>query len=172
MKRFFSFLFLLVFLLGCCGCNTTNQEDDQKTVVFYYCTDIISYETDNGVIATEVRSTAYDSEDLKDLLDLYFEGPVNVNLVSPFPSGLIIEDITVSDNRVQVSLNSIFSELNGLDATLASICLVKTVQELTETDCVILSYENSVTGKRHNITFDHDSYLLSDNTVIDTDTEE
>lgn len=172
MRRNICFLCLLIILLGCCGCYTSNQEDAQKPVVFYYCTDIISYEADHGVITTETRSIEDDSKELKDVLDLYFKGPVNEDLVSPFPAGLITEEITISDNRVQISLNSTFSELNGLDSTLASICLVKTVQELTQADYVILSYENSLTGKRNNIAFDQDSYLLSDNTVIDMDTEE
>ena len=172
MRRIISLLLSLTVIAGCVGCSKNIEESDIKSVNFYYCSSTISYESESGVIVAEKRDTEGHNNDIKTLLNLYFKGPYGENNVSPFPSGLTVLETSISDNRIQITLNDAFSKLNGLDATLASVCLVKTVQELIHVDYVYLTYDSDTTGKRHNIVFGPDNYLLADNTVIDTETEE
>lgn len=172
MKRTICLALTVVFLLSLTACDSSASTSPDETVFFYYCTDPLRYDGNSSVISAEARNCTGYVNSLEFLLNLYLAGPVERGFKSPFPEGLYAESITLSSNRVSITLSSITSELKGLDLTLACVCLSKTVQELADVDTVYINYENSNTGKRHTITIGPNSYLLTDETSAAVDTED
>lgn len=172
MKRFICIFIIAATLFLFCGCNTSDNSQFSNSVNFYYCNESISYTSSSGVISSELREAEGYTDSLEHLLALYFKGPVTLGFVSPFPQGLQIESITESGNRIQITLSSDFSELTGIDMTLACACLAKTIRELAEAEFIVISYDNTSTGKRQAITLGPNSFLLVDDSASADKTEE
>lgn len=172
MKRALCFILAALLLPSLCACTATKSNPPSETVTFYYCTSPLGYDTKDGVISPEKRNCEGYANSLEFLLNLYLAGPIERGFKSPFPEGLYAESITLSSNRVSITLSSIFSELKGLDLTLACVCLSKTIQELADVDNVYINYNNSDTGKRHTITIGPNSYVLVDESMVSINTED
>ena len=172
MKRFICLLIIAATLFLFCSCNTSENSQFSKSVNFYYCNESISFNSANGVISSETREAEGYTDSLEQLLSLYIQGPVTPSFVSPFPHNLQVESISEDSHQLNLVLNSTFSELTGIEMTIAYACLVKTIQELTETDSVCISYTNTDIGKRQTITLDSKKFLFFDNTVNADNTEE
>ena len=160
MKKLFSVFLIVSLIILISACASTPPTPVNKTVNFYYCTEAVVYDSPDGVIAPEKREYDLNTNTLEALLNLYLRGPVHKSFVSPFPDGVYAESITMSNNRIHITLSSVFSDLKGLDLTLACICISKTAQELANVDYVYINYEDSLTGKQNSVTIGPDSYLL------------
>ena len=172
MKRTFCLLLIAILLPMFAACGNTGSQQSSNTLLFYYCADPMDYNSESGVIAPEERIYQGQENALEELLNLYLAGPLEKGYRSPFPDGLYAESVTRIDNRVQIKLSSIYSELQGLDLTLASVCLSKTVQQIAQVDYVYIHYEDSTTGKRNSIYIGPDSYILSDSIPESINTED
>lgn len=165
MKRLICLCLVLFLLSTLSGCNNQEEKQPNPTVNFYYCNVSAIQETNTSFVAAEKRTLEGHVNSLEFLIDLYLDGPISTALSTPFPEGLKSESITISNNRVQITLNSRLSELKGIDFTVACVCLAKTAQELAQAEYVYISYENSTSGRRHTVSIGPDAFL-DDSTVI------
>ena len=157
MKRIISLLLALICILPMTGCSEST-EPDQETVTFYYRRVTFDHHGDENVIASEERSFSGDRGDLSYLLRLYMMGPVNEELVVPFPANISILDIRSEEHTVQITLSGMDQTIGEADFTVAASCLAMTVLGLSEYETVLIySGERSISLQRDNI-------LLTDGT--------
>lgn len=162
--------FTLLFILS--GC--TALEQNQDSVLFYYQQANIAYsETDSAVIAAESRNLSADQVDLRQLLMLYFHGPTDSSLRSPFPIGTTVSKLqTRDDGTLMITLNSEPQQSQGLSWTIACTCLAKTCLHLTDADQIQIEVdglsESTMLISRDNVILS-DPIATSDETVALTE---
>lgn len=172
MKRLISLLLLLALALSLYGCNSDASLKMNAPVNFYYCSNSITYNSPDGVICAEVRDATGYTDNLQQFIELYLKGPASSEFTSPFPDGADVEQLSLGTTRIQITLNETFTELSGLDLTLACACLAKTVQEAAQVEYVQIIFENSSTGKRNAITIGPSNLLFMDNSANSTTPED
>ena len=146
MKRQISIflVFLLVFSLF--GCQKSEQ------ILFYYPRTEIRYGVSDGVIAVEERDIEDGSTDLSFLLKLYLEGPVSQELRSPFPRGTALEDLTLDESTIIITLSEPFGMLENLEYIIACACVASTCFGLTDAEAVtIFAGQTEMTLTRNNL---------------------
>ena len=145
MKRFLitAAMFSLIFaLFGCANDNNAGQDQVQ----FYYRRGEYTYGTDETVVSPEQRDITGHAEDLDYLLALYLMGPMDEELVSPFPASVRLLSVYQAADQLTVELTDAGKALTDAQFTLACGCLTKTCIELTDAVSVtILSGERSIT---------------------------
>lgn len=159
MKKLTCLLLALLFL---CGCGR-NKENIQMPVSFYYPNADISYNSDDAVLSAEIREGTEYKDDLCGLLNLYLVGPISDEFVSPFPTDTAVVSAVLADSTLTVELSESFTELKGLDLTLASACLAKTAIALTECVSVKLYVNGAKMDGNAYITLEANDLLLMDN---------
>ena len=166
MKRLIALL-LAVFLLSGCALSGNRMNDP---VTFYYLRessndgnhDAFFFE---GVIGSEIREASGKGNNLEYLLTLYFRGPLDPELVSPFPLGCRVVEINLDNNELTLLLNPILGEKSDLDITLACACLARTCLDLTDADTVRIESKNLEDKVLFSRVFTEDSFFLSDDYI-------
>lgn len=162
MKRFI-ITFLVLVLLCLCGC-TNQSETILKPVNFYYHNNLSSDENFDQIIVAEIREGAQHSNE--ELIAQYLRGPNSDELENPFPKDISLVSITVDAKRVIITVSPSFSQLSGIDMTLACGCLGTTIFDLYDCQTVeIISEGLFVNGKsaivlqREDLVFFDSSYV-------------
>ena len=75
--------FLVIFLL--CACSA-KKDELQEPVHFYYTNTEISFNSDDGVLAKEIREGAGFHSNLSAFLHAYLRGPVSPDMESIIPT--------------------------------------------------------------------------------------
>lgn len=155
-------LLLIAFILcfSLFGCVQAPQMD--KPVTFYYRVAQLSYETDDTVIASEVREAAQMGS-LSAIVQVYLAGPQTDTLANPFPAGLILKNLSCDDSTVYITVSSELADLTGLSLTIACGCMTMTLLELTGMETVCITAEDALLDGAKSITMDKNSLLLFDN---------
>lgn len=161
MKRIACFLFAVILLSSTCACSA-KESDMQVPAFFYYCTATISYDSDTGVIASEVRETEGFGGDLMSILNLYLQGPLSNQLSSPFPNGSRVEWLNQIGPEITLIVNQPFAQLTGIDLTLACACLSKTLFSLTDAQTLKIHGGHTNLDGNDYIILTRDSLLLLD----------
>ena len=139
--RFFAVLTaaaLLAVSAGCTAVSGSSQEDGTAVTLYYAAKNLESLEVGDTVQAEQRRQ---DVVSLWDLFDLYFAGPEAENLVSPFPRGTHVMDATLGESSITIQMSGEFFTLAGIEMSLASCCLAKTVCGYLELESVVLTDE-------------------------------
>lgn len=160
MKRLLAFVLIGCLLLS--GCGVTSSPSDGNHVLFYYEQRGASELSADAMIASESRSTYAGA--LGPLLELYFRGPTQDNLISPFPDGTEVISVSQEDGT-ELTLSSTFFSLQGVDLAVACACLARTVCAYTGETSMTLSDE---LGRIH-MELTPDSFLIQDEYQTDTD---
>lgn len=132
MKKILAALLLLSIAINLFAC--TQPPKIEVSVYFYYPAKTISYSSQDGVIAPEKRESKDFENDPTGLLDLYLQGPMQNTLQNPFPKDLSVRSYAVLDTEVILELSPQFSEITGLELTLACASLGKTIFRMTDTE--------------------------------------
>ena len=164
MKRIlclFGSLLILLCLFGCA------KEEIQyiSPVKLFYCQKSFSYNTENGVIASELREFSGWKYEYRDYLNVYLSGPRTPELKSPFPLGGWILELEQKDTQVDLLLNIKFSLLSPHELTLSCACLSLTVMELMDVDTVNIQIDGNKQDPSV-ITMTKDNLSFTDNTLI------
>ena len=159
MKKILILILSIFLLVSLCACNK-QQTSFVTPVQFYYRNATVSYNSESAVICGETREG--NGYELIDLIDQYLQGPVSDEFLSPFPAGITVLSLETAEGKASVSLSEPFTELNGIELTLACACLTKTVMELTGTTAVEISVPNVSLNGSTSITMDAQSILLLD----------
>lgn len=171
MRRHLCIFLIFSLFLCLCGCSFGN--DIKDPVNFYYLrnSDSFVYGSENGVITPEIRESSGHTRDLSYLLSLYLRGPLDTELKSPFPSGCRIVEIRRESKALHLTLDGVFAQLENLDLTLACACLAKTCFDMSDAQEVKIDAVAPDGNSIINITFNRDSLVLEDNSVLPSQVE-
>lgn len=161
MKRLVSLLVVLLILTGCGFSQTSVKEP----VTFYYPRAAFAYQTENGVIGKEVREASGHVDDLSLLLSLYFSGPTDSGLLSPFPAGTKVIQITETEGTLTLQLTDTAQTLTDAQFSLACACLSLTAIGITGEDSVC------ITSGNRTLTTTPETLLLFDESILGAMTE-
>ncbi len=120
------------------------HQDRQDTVNFYYVRSDFSYGSPDGVIGAEARNVGDHEGDLDYLLALYLGGPLDSQLVSPFPNRTTprLLSVKVKGNILHINLSDLSTVMTDGKFTLACACLSKTCLELANVQAVEITSGN------------------------------
>ena len=163
MKRLIGlFLLVLLFFSACGG-------DDE--IRFYYPKAEFDYRAESGIMESEVREAPGHEDDLNYLMAVYFEGPVDQELTSPFPRGTAMLEYSLSGNTLEMTMNESFAALDDLEHTIASACIAQTCFGLTDAEHIVIKYNSDRYGSK-TINLSRDSLVMTDNAVDPSQTIE
>lgn len=167
MKKLTVCFLILILSLSLAGC----ESDLNEPANFYYPrkSDTIHFGTSDGLITMEPREVAGHSGDLRYILSLYLLGPLDSDLDSPFPDGTTLEDIDVAAGILTITLSDSFSQLSGMDLTIACACLSSTCFELIDVAQVTILSPKTELHSQVEITLDRNSLTLLDTLPLTTE---
>lgn len=137
MKKFFALILSVALLTGLIACVAEDNSSPGQTC-FYYPKARYTYGAKEMVLVPEQRDITGHESDLKYLLALYLVGPLDENLVSPFPAQVRLLSVQESDNRLLVRLTDSGKAINDAEFTLASGCMAKTCFDLMDVESVTI----------------------------------
>lgn len=141
MKRFMYILVVVSILVCLCSCGN-NTKDVESPALFYYKRSAVSFFSEESVIDAEVRETINYGDDMFSLLNAYLAGPESEQFSSTFPANTSVKEISHNENAYTIKLSEHFSELCGLDLSIAVSCITRTVSNITQCDQVEIQIEN------------------------------
>ena len=142
-------LALLPVLLLCllCGCGKEN------TLRFYYCSQDYLESNTGSVLAPEKRDVTGYRDDPQFLVSLYLAGPLDRELLLPFPAGTSLQSMLISGNQITIQLYPLPQPISDSEFSLACACLTMTCLEFTDAQSVtVLCGNRSVTLDQSMIT--------------------
>ena len=129
---------LLMLTPGCGAEAQPSQEEGTAVNLYYAARNLESLEVEDTVLP-ETRSLNVVS--LWDFFEIYFAGPESEDLMSPFPGGTRVVDASLGESSITIQMSGEFFTLAGIEMSLASCCLAKTVCEYLELEAVVLTDE-------------------------------
>ena len=154
MKPFFAMATVFFLLVSFCGCSSGDTGD----ISFYYCRSPEQYRyfEEDGVICAESRDLMGHRQDLQYLVGLYLAGPLDEQLISPFPKSVRLLSANRQNDSICIELTDHSSDMSDSEFSLACACLTLTCIRYTGCSSVTV-----VSGAR-SYTMDMDSILLYD----------
>lgn len=135
MKRFILIILSLCLLLtGCANGQKTGESVSELT--FYYAVDWSEDSIGESTVDSEKRTMEIYT--LQQLLDAYLLGPLSENLSSPFPPGTALISVNDGEYGLELTMSGEFFTLHGVDLTIASCCLARTVCDYVQVDQITL----------------------------------
>lgn len=162
MKKWIALSLSVIMVLLLAGCGSPPMRDPGT---LYYKRVETDYSSADGVIAPETRDLNGIRHDIGKLLTTYFQGPVSDDLESPFPRNTTVVKWIIIDNTLLLTLSKEFSELSGIDLTIACGCITKTVIELTSIQRVNFQVENATLNGEHSISMSRKNLQLVDDSL-------
>ena len=158
------FAFLMFILCSCSHAVIANEP-----VTFYYpWADLLSVMKQNpdcNSIGSEDRDISGDRSSLSYVLSLYFLGPQDAALISPFPDGTSTISTQLNGSTLTLTLTPTFAQLKGIDRTIACTCLAKTCFDMTGVDIIVIEAAMADPLNAVHISITRDNYLLTDTTL-------
>lgn len=171
MKRWTAALLAFAILCALPGC-TRKAPAPKSPVSFYYPAVEVIYDGKTHVIQAETREGAGYEEDIAGLLNLYLRGPISETLRSPFPGRVTVSHFSTTANTAILELSSEFSQLVGIDLTLACACIANTLFDLTQLQRVQIFATDAMLDSQASITLERDDLYFTDVPAPVTDATE
>lgn len=169
MKRstVLSLLLALMLLFSAC-----NQSDPSDTVAFYYARNPQSQTVPSDTFCTvEHRRITTSNSNLRYLLSLYLQGPLDDGSVSPFPDGTQLVKLDIHNDHLFIQLSQEFAELTNIDLTLACACLSLTCFDLADANQVTIFTSATENYPAVECTMTREDLLLTDAVTWKTSSE-
>lgn len=143
MKKILCLILSLTLLISLFGCDL-REKKDEVPVSFFYLRDPDNYVygSGDGVVTYELRDATEHAGDLKYLLTLYLQGPLDEKLRSPYPAGCKLLELHQDAEEITLLLNSNLATLKDMDLTLACVCLARTCFSLANVRSVRIMVES------------------------------
>lgn len=172
LRKLSCLLAALALLLSLCACR---QEDAPDAPVqpfdFYYRAETIGFSDADGLIRAETRDLGDAPLSLQALVALYLQGPEDGELVSPFPRELTLLSVSAAGSVLTLRLSKEYAALQGVDASIADACIVRTMLGLSEYRRVCIVSEDDEGVVLRSTQLGADDILLSDDRA-DTETQD
>ena len=155
--------FLVIFLL--CACSA-KKDELQEPVHFYYTNTEISFNSDDGVLAKEIREGAGFHSNLSAFLHAYLRGPVSPDMESIIPTDVYLVSCRIEGRTATIVLSSQFASLSGLKLTTACSGLLLTLHDYTGVDILCIQAKGEQLDGRDSIVLSLDDIVLIDTPQI------
>lgn len=162
MRKTVSLLIILSMLICLPACGKNKLKDPGN---FYYRRTDTVYVDDNSVIAPEQRELAGMREDIGSVLESYLRGPVSSELESPFPRDVAVVQWSMIGTCLHIEMNESFSQLTGIDLTIACACITRTILELTGAESVQIRAKGAMLDGAKYIRMTNNSISFADNSM-------
>lgn len=140
MKKSMIFLLLAAQLAAVLlGCGAQNETAEGASMQLYYEVRSAAGLDVESAVASEPRKIQ--AATMQAFLEEYFKGPASEELRSPFPAGTRVLHIDADENGVILKMSGEFFTLMGVDMSIASCCIAKTMSEYAGIPTVTLSDE-------------------------------
>ena len=136
MKKWIAILLASVLVFSLWGCNSNQIQDPGN---FYYRRIDAQYLGSEGIISPEIRELSDMGGDFGKILADYFLGPASPELESPFPRDTKLVQWTRDNNTLSIQLNEAFTQLSGIELSVACGCIARTCFEMTDASAVHLT---------------------------------
>jgi germination protein M len=162
MKKAISVLLVLACLLALPACNS-GSDSIKNPVTYYYQTTSTDYNSESGMVATEIREAFGHVGEYAYLIEQYLNGPRNSGCISPFPGGTTLEEFELEPNKAMLTLSPHITTLSGAELMFACVCLTKTVSEMTGVRSVQIATVGGTINGNSSITLTPNSFALLNN---------
>lgn len=160
-KRMIALLLLLsLFLPGCSA--GTDKDSMTPPLRFYYKPADVEADFGMGAVPFEYRDMGTHGEDYTWVLERYLKGPLSSDLAAPFQITTTLEDLTLEDGCLYLTLSKSFADLTDIDLTVACACITLTCLEFREVSSVSIRVEGELLGGRREMVMSRDSLLTVD----------
>ena len=159
MKRSICIILIFMIIVTLLGCDSSSFDP----VTFYYCRkpEEFQYFESDGVIASEGRDLTGHNRDLQYLVALYLAGPLDEELISPFPRKTRLVHAAKDKHAVQIELSDLGNSMTDAGFSLAAVCLAKTCISFVHVD------EVTIRSGARTITINTENVILYDNSITD-----
>lgn len=168
MKKWLSFLLIFSLLLPTWGCGSDAIKNPGN---FYYRRIESQFEGTDGIIAPEIRDVGNLRGDIGAILQAYMSGPESDELESPFPRDTEILEWKMISSSLHINFSDSFSQLSGIDLTVACACIAKTCMELTDADTIRIRADGALLNGSTYIIMTEDNLNLVDDSIDKLRTE-
>lgn len=129
----------LVLNSGCTGALAAASTPPAGSYRAYYA----AGKTGCGAAAVdyEYRIPAPDTNLLSALAEILLSGPESELLASPFPEGVSVQRVTLSEGVLYLDFSEQYGALSGIDLTVANCCLALTFCQVEGVDAVRVTVE-------------------------------
>ena len=135
MRRFCILFLVLILLFSACE-NPSGDLPESISFKFYYCVEGTDQLTSDISVDHETRTVQIYT--LSQLMEMYMKGPVSDHLRTPFPEGTQMLGLSEGEDGLELTMSGAFFTLQGIELSVASYCLGKTVCEYLDTEHIIL----------------------------------
>lgn len=158
MNRLMCLLCVLLAMLNMVGCNRTDPVEEP--VMFYYPRAEFGVGETDSVISPEIREGSGLTVEM--LLENYLEGPLEAELINPFPEGTKLISISLDSDTLHITLSDSVASLTGVDLTLACASLAKTCLAMTDAASVEILAETELLNGSASIVMDGTAVLVDE----------
>ncbi len=158
MKRLLLLIIVAVLLpLPACGEQSASAPDGDEIAVYY----VVPYaEGGRDVVRSVLRTVPEEENKIGAALSFLFRPPAGANVYSPLPWNLSVRSWSLEQGQITVDFSEEYSELTGMDLTLADSCIVLTLTGLEEIGSVNITVEGKPVPQREKQVFTRDDILL------------
>ena len=162
MRRVIALFFVCVLLFSACDGSPAENEEMMK-LKFYYCVEEVDQLS--ATVAVDSENRRVQVYTLSQLMEIYLRGPTSDALRTPFPEGTQMISLLEEEDGLKLTMSGAFFTLQGIELSIASYCLARTVCEYLDSDRIILVDEMD----RIRIEIQPDNYLLQNEYSSDSE---
>lgn len=166
-KRWFTVIFCLLLLLPVGYVLGSRDETRQpQTYELYYRVRELDGAGGGDAVASEPSGLPLDTrlepeEFARLLLERLLSGPDSEDLISPFPGGTALLEVTVAGTQAKADLSRAYGALSGVELSLADYCITLTLTQIPGIRTVSVTVGGQDLAYRSNQVFRPRDVLLS-----------
>ena len=156
---------LMMTATGCAYAAAKAAPDGTPYELYFQRADLNSAAGGDAIVPETIYLT--DTEDMttaemaRMLLNSLLEGPQDVAMKSPIPTGTSLQTLSVEGSRAQVDLSSAYGSLSGVALTMADYCITLTLTQLKDIYTVGITVRGRELAYRDSQSFTARDVLLS-----------
>ena len=163
MKRLLCLALALAAVLAGCGL-VQRAAEQEPPLRLYYCyaeAEIGPYDGEDGALGCETDGLISTNATVDQVLSRYWKGPETETLRRPFPGAVAVEQWSLEDGCLLLTMSEETESLVGFDRTLLAACLVKTLVQLPSVESVVLTTgQEEIAGGIFNTALTAEDFLL------------
>lgn len=157
MKRMLALIFAIVLLVSLVGC-VPEPAEPESGLRLWFTNDLSEWSAD----AAALTACPYEGEPtVPALMAALLAGPGETGAVSPIPAGTTLMSWSLERGILRLSLSRGYSNLVGVDLTLADYCITLTMSQLPGVDGVQITVNNGTSAWRDRPIFRADDVVFS-----------